>query len=607
MGAPRTAAAARFAPIFDDLHTPFFVADSSGKVVYCNACLRTLLDLPASRIVGRKCLRLFFGDQPPPIPGPPSASGQGATASVVVRSVENMTCLIATYPMSQPDGTPAGALFFLHRLTDTARSSLGGDDSPSSLRGLIQNPPVVVVNLDHAGRVATWNWSAERMFEMNTTEALGTFCPVLADDNLELNYLHRQRFLNGEDLTGVEVRRARRNGSVMEINYSISPTTDAEAKILGFTLIAVDVTELKRVEEIGQRRQEEIRELQKVEAIGRLAGGIAHDFNNIMTAVVGYSELLLNDLPQEGRVRRIVGEIHKAGQRATELTQQLLAFSRRQMLQPKVLDINQVFQEVEKLLQRLLGEDIEIVTKLDKRLWSAYADRDRIMQVILNLAVNARDAMPNGGKLIIESRNSVLDTAYAQLHPGISAGEYVALVISDTGHGMDDQVKAHLFEPFFTTKEVGKGTGLGLATVYGIIRQAGGHISVYSEVSHGTTFRIYLPRSTEQQEPQPTPPKIPEVARGGNETVLLAEDEASVRELATEVLKNLGYTVLPARNGLEALSIARKWQGPIHLLLTDIVMPRMGGIELASRLLKKGNFSVRSSIVMNSRTLMAGG
>jgi signal transduction histidine kinase len=326
---------------------------------------------------------------------------------------------------------------------------------------------------------------------------------------------------------------------------------------------------------------------QKMEAIGRLAGGIAHDFNNILTAIGGYSDLLLADLPPDDARRGDVEEIHRATARAAALTQQLLAFSRRQVLQPKIVDLNALVSDIEKMLRRLIGEDILFAIVLHPRLGNVRADPGQIEQVIVNLAVNARDAMPNGGRLTIETRNVELDESYAIDHPTVIPGRYVLLAVSDTGIGMDDETKARIFEPFFTTKERGKGAGLGLATVYGIVQQTGGHIWPYSEAGKGTTMRVYLPRVDQPADPIARPGDAAPGALRGSETILLVEDEAPVRSVTRQLLERNGYTVREAADGPAALALLDGEAGPeqVDLLLTDVIMPGMSGRELADQLL----------------------
>jgi signal transduction histidine kinase/ActR/RegA family two-component response regulator len=336
--------------------------------------------------------------------------------------------------------------------------------------------------------------------------------------------------------------------------------------------------------DVGKRAslEEQLRQSQKLEAIGRLAGGIAHDFNNILTAIMGYSALLQAGMEKRDPLRQEVEEIKKAVRRASSLIQQLLAFSRRQVLQLKVLDLNAVILNIQQLLQRLIGEDIELVIVPAPVLRHVKADPGQIEQVLMNLALNARDAMPKGGKLTIETANVTVDDAFARRHL-ISPGPYAMLSVTDTGLGMDADIQAHIFEPFFTTKEPGKGTGLGLATVYGIVKQSGGNVFVYSEPGKGATCKIYLPLVDEPLTPlEGAKPIIEPVS--GTETILLVEDEESVRELVSKVLQRNGYTILEARHGQEAVELCQKYPRDIHLLVTDVVMPRMSGREVAEKL-----------------------
>ncbi len=321
-----------------------------------------------------------------------------------------------------------------------------------------------------------------------------------------------------------------------------------------------------------------------MEAVGRLAGGVAHDFNNLLMVIKGHAELLLNVLPPSEPSSRKIEQIDRAADRASALTRQLLAFSRMQVLQPHVMNLNGVVEEMGKLLPRLIGEDIEIVIRGSEDLGAIRADPSQMEQVIMNLAVNARDAMPGGGRLLIETSNSELDSTYNAIHPIVRQGQYVLLSVSDTGTGMNAETQAHIFEPFFTTKAQGKGTGLGLATVYGIVKQSGGFIWVYSELGRGTSFKIYLPRVDQPLERVGGTRAAPEVPRG-TETILLAEDEQDVREVAREFLESGGYTVIEARDGAEALKRVEQHEGAIDLLVTDMVMPGMTGQELTARLL----------------------
>jgi signal transduction histidine kinase len=339
----------------------------------------------------------------------------------------------------------------------------------------------------------------------------------------------------------------------------------------------------KAAETALRQSEEQLRQVQKIEAMGRLAAGVAHDFNNILTAITGHSELLLRQLDAGDPRRKNAEQIEKAAYRAAGLTRQLLIFSRKQVIEPRVLDLNAVILDIKKMLRRLIGEDIEFCTSLDPAAGHIKADPGQIEQVIMNLAVNARDAMPTGGKLTVATANTALDKNCLKNFPDMDAGNYVMLAVTDTGTGMSEEVKAHLFEPFFTTKPSGKGTGLGLATCFGIVKQNTGHINVQSELGSGTTFKIYFPQVQSALEPLRVRNR-PAAVAGGNETVLLVEDEPVVRELAVATLREKGYTVVEAVNGEEGLRLARQHDGKIDLVLTDVVMPVMGGKEMADAL-----------------------
>ena len=344
-----------------------------------------------------------------------------------------------------------------------------------------------------------------------------------------------------------------------------------------------DITERKRAEEEAKALQEQLRQSQKMEAIGSLAGGIAHDFNNLLTVIKGYSQLSLMELKEGDPLKPNIEEVQKAADRAAGLTRQLLAFSRRQVMEMRVLDPNTLLRDLDKMLRRIIGEDIELVTQLADDLGTIKADPGQVEQVIMNLAVNARDAMTKGGKLTIETANVELDKTYARNHVAVEPGPYVMLSVSDTGVGMTPEVRDRVFEPFFTTKEKGKGTGLGLSTVYGIVKQSGGNIWVYSEPGKGTAFKIYLSRVDEPLE-EVGEKVVQKELTGRGETILVVEDEEEVRKLAVQILRRQGYTVLEASQGNEASHICEQHKGPIHLMVMDVVMPGMNGRELAKSL-----------------------
>jgi signal transduction histidine kinase/ActR/RegA family two-component response regulator len=347
--------------------------------------------------------------------------------------------------------------------------------------------------------------------------------------------------------------------------------------------LAANAIENVRLFDREREQQEQLRQAQKMEAIGQLAGGIAHDFNNLLTAIIGYSDLSLRTLEEENSLYRKISEIKKAARRAAGLTKQLLAFSRKQVLQTKILNLNDVIKDTNRMLGRLIGEDIEVELILNPGLWNVTADPGQIDQVLINLAVNARDAMPQGGKLTIKTSNVKMDPEIAQDYVSVQAGRHVLLTVSDTGCGMDEVTQERIFDPFFTTKEVGKGTGLGLSTVYGIIKQSGGYISVESVVGKGTTFKLYLPSVEAEVDETEVNVSSSELAKGV-ETVLLVEDEDMVRQLVSDILEKEGYKMLVAQNGQEALIKSEQHEGEIDLIITDVVMPGMSGPQLVERL-----------------------
>ncbi len=379
-----------------------------------------------------------------------------------------------------------------------------------------------------------------------------------------------------------ELPSRRSDGATFDAHVIISAVRDPSGKIVNVLMVGRDVTEEKRM-------REQLRHRQKLEAVGTLAGGVAHDFNNLLTAINGYAGLALEELREDDPVRGDVEEIQKAGARAADLTRQLLAFSRKQVLKPQVVALDAAVAGVEKLLRRLIGEHIELVTVAGEGLWRVRVDPGQLEQILVNLGVNARDAMPNGGRLTIATSNVVLDDAEARRYADGSAGSFVRLTVSDTGLGMDERTLTHIFEPFFTTKAQGKGTGLGLSTVYGIVRQSRGFLGVRSQPGEGSTFEIFLPRETAAPEKSHAPAPVAERPRSGkaSETVLVVEDERQVRNLLSSQLSAEGYTVLAAADGREALSLADRHAGQIDLLLSDVVMPQMGGPELAREFLAR--------------------
>jgi PAS domain S-box-containing protein len=464
------------------------------------------------------------------------------------------------------------------RVEDTLR------ETSRTLHALIEASPLAVVVSDASGTVHVWNPAAVRMFGWTEAETLGHPNPLLSTEgNPELRATCNL-VLQGERFSNTEICGRTRVGSEIFLAFSGAPLLDARGEIASMMAIMTDVTDAKTAEVALHRSEEKLRQSMKMEAVGNLAGGVAHDFNNLLSVITGYSELLLTRIDGRNPARREIEEIHKAGERAAALTQQLLAYSRRQVLKPKMLRMDEVVENLGKMLRRLIGEDIDFVTESQEDLWTARADPSQIEQILMNLCINARDAMPAGGKLVVSTANVTLEAPLVERELTIPPGRYATLEVADNGSGMDEEILSRIFEPFFTTKDQGKGTGLGLATVYGIVKQSEGYIRVVSTPGGGTTFSVYLP-AAEGEDPE-TKEDQPEAERegpAGKWTILLAEDEEMVRELAIEIFRGTGYTVLDAPNGDAALAICARYEGCIDLLVTDLVMPGMNGIELARR------------------------
>ena len=455
-------------------------------------------------------------------------------------------------------------------------------NSEEHFRSLIENVSDIIAILDQQGRIEYLSPACERTLGYRPEELAGQHASGLLhpEDARSMEQLREVITLHPEAIRTAEFRLKHVDGSWHHVEGVAKATQDDG--IRRYVVTARDITSRKKAEQALQQSTDLLRHSQKMEAVGRLAGGVAHDFNNLLTAIMGYSELLLEQLPAGQPMHHEIEEISKAADRAHGVTRQLLAFSRKQVLEPKLVSLNTVVTDVHKLLNRLIGEDIDLELELDRNLGTVRLDPGQMEQVLINLSVNARDAMSEGGRITLRTANVNVPRRITYRHLSVEPGHYVTLSVRDTGEGMDESVQAHLFEPFFTTKPVGKGTGLGLSMVYGIIQQSGGQILFESTPGQGTTFTLYFPRveefATEAGD------RIEGQAAGGHETILLVEDEEIVRELAARVLRERGYTVLVARNGPEALRLMEQQNGKVGLLLTDIVMPQMGGLVLAQRL-----------------------
>ena len=447
--------------------------------------------------------------------------------------------------------------------------------SEASYSALVEQAPVGIYRSTPAGRFVSANAALVRILGYSTPQellALDMARDVYADAE-ERHRLVEQDTYTNQVYEELEATWKKKDGTRIRVQLSVRASRTTDGHVEFYEAFVRDITDQRQLEA-------QLAQAQKMEAIGRLAGGVAHDFNNLLTVILSYSDLLLEDLPAGSADRDDVTQIRKAAQGASELTRQLLAFSRQQVLQPKVVDLNASVSGIERLLARVLREDIKLRCTLAPDAGTIRVDPGQLEQVIMNLAVNARDAMPGGGLLTIETANVDLDKAYLQVHPLAKPGPYVMLAVTDNGTGMDAATQARIFEPFFTTKDVGKGTGLGLATVQGIVQQSGGFIWVYSEPDHGTVFKIYLPRV---DEPASRADDVAAADVRGTETVLVVEDVTAVRAVTREMLSRYGYNVLEAADGTTALQLAASYQAPIHLLLTDVVMPDINGRDLAHR------------------------
>ncbi len=441
----------------------------------------------------------------------------------------------------------------------------------------VEQSPVSVVITDRHGLIEYVNPKFSELTGYTVNEVIGKNPRILKSGEMPSETYQQlwATITSGRDWEG-QLHNRKKNGDLYWERVAISPITDSNGKITHFVAIKEDVTERRRLEQ-------QLFQAQKMEAVGRLAGGVAHDFNNVLTVILSCSDLVLNGLDEKSPMRSEIEQIREAGKRAANLTSQLLAFSRKQIRSPQVLDLNAVVSQDERMLRRLIGEDVEVVLRLSPDIGRVYTDPVQLEQIIINLAVNARDAMPTGGKLVIETADVTLDENYARDHLTVKPGPYVLLAVSDSGCGMTREVQAHLFEPFFTTKEHGKGTGLGLSTVYGIVKQNDGYIWVYSEPGQGTTFKIYLP-AVKARAVSPPRSRIATEESQCDETILIVEDDPFIRSLASRILSDRGYSILEAHDAVDASTVSRKHQGPIHLLLTDVVLPGASGKQLARSL-----------------------
>ncbi|HEX3854483.1 MAG TPA: PAS domain S-box protein [Polyangiaceae bacterium] len=463
----------------------------------------------------------------------------------------------------------------------TARSE--AERTSALLAAIVESSNEAILSERLDGTITSWNRAAQQLFGYTATEAVGSpITLIMPADRVHEEQQLLGRVGAGERVDLHETVRRRKDGTEFPVAVSLAPIRDAAGTVVGASKAARDLSAQRATADALKRTEEQLRQAQKMDAVGRLAGGISHDFNNLLSVILSYSDLIGSELGPTDPLTSDLAEIRNAALSAAALTRQLLVFSRQQIIEPRVLDLNEIVTTMDKMLRRILGEDVDLVSSLAPQLGSVLADPSGIEQVIMNLALNARDAMPRGGKLTIETGSVELDESYAAVHWGVKPGPHIMLAVSDTGTGMEPEIQARIFEPFFTTKETGKGTGLGLSIVFGIAQQAGGSVWVYSEPGKGTTFKVYLPRS--QAKAAFSNSSQAPISLHGGETILLAEDQEQVRTVVQSILRRHGYRVLVAQNAGEALLLCEAHPQPIHLLLTDVVMPLLSGAELAKRI-----------------------
>jgi two-component system, cell cycle sensor histidine kinase and response regulator CckA len=558
------------------------VLDIDGTVRYGSPSFERVLGYPQGALTGQNLFKHVHPEDRELVHGILEAGTQnpGATQSIEFRILHRngvWRVLEGIGKRFEQESTVAGYVLNSRDVTERKRSEEAVRQANETLRAVIETSPLAIYTLDLDGIVKTWNTSAQEIFGYGQEDVVGSPLPVIFPEEADSFRKRLNDLIAGESQHGAEERRRRKNGESVEVSFWTAPLRDAAGAVTGVVEVVADNTERKRLEE-------QFRQAQKMEAVGRLAGGVAHDFNNLLTVITGYCQMLLDHFPPGHSTRDDMLQVLKAADRATTLTRQLLAFSRKQIVQPKVVELGALVLDMQQMLKRLLGVNIELIIHNDANLGRVRVDPGQIEQVIVNLVVNSRDALADrGGRVSIVLRNVALRSEGGTREMPIRSGSYVVLEVTDNGSGMDEETLSHLFEPFFTTKEKGRGTGLGLSTSYGIVKQNHGEIEVRSELGEGSSFSIYLPRIDEPSALETPHISAPAPVKGA-ETILLAEDEDGVRHVVAQMLREQGYTVLPANGGAEALRIAQSHSGPLELLVSDVMMPRMSGPELAERL-----------------------
>jgi two-component system cell cycle sensor histidine kinase/response regulator CckA len=574
----------RYRRIVENTSEGVWMYDADGITTFMNARLAEMLGYTVQEVVGRSVFTFMDDSERDAAQARIERRRKGIHERGAFRlrrkDGSELWASVQANPLSDSEGRFEAALVLV---TDVS-AERHADEARARLAAIVESSEDAIIGVSLDGTITSFNLGAEKLHGYSAGEMVGHPIVLLIPTALleeELRVLDRAA--GGEVVQQHDTKRCRKDGSVVEVTLTVSSVRNAAGTVIGISKIERDLTARRQTEAALQSSEEQFRHAQKMEAVGRLAGGVAHDFNNLLSVILSYAELAMGNLKMGDPLRNDLAEICTAGTRASELTRQLLAFSRKQILQPRVVDLNDIVRGMNSMLGRLLGEDIELTTLAAPGVGRVIADPGQIEQVVMNLAVNARDAMPEGGKLTIDTANVELDAAYVSAHHGVVPGSYVVLTMSDTGSGMDAATRARIWEPFFTTKEKGKGTGLGLSTVFGIVEQSGGHLSIDSELSAGSTFKVYLPRSDRVADAPLA--VLPPLGLQGLETILVVEDESQVRAVACAILRRNGYKVLEASNGGEALLISKQFAGKIHLLLTDVVMPHMNGRKLAEELL----------------------
>jgi PAS domain S-box-containing protein len=574
----------RLAAIVESSDDAIMSTDLAGVVTSWNHGAEKLFGYTAAQMVGATIMRLTPEDAQPDEQRILAQVGGGRSVSKfeTVRRKQDgtlVTVSITSSPINDESGRPIGAANVVRDMTERTRAEAALRQERDRAQHYLDAAEVILIALDCEARITLINRKGCDLLGWSEAELIGRNWMESCSPEEERPAIEKIfRDLLAGNVSVRESSIVSRTGEHRLIEWRNRLRRDEHGRVIGTFSSGSDITDRRSLELQFQQAQ-------KMEAIGRLAGGVAHDFNNLLTAILGYSELVLDDLGLDDRHRRDLLEIEKAGRRAAALTRQLLAFSRRQIIEPTILDLSAIVTGMRAMIERLIGEDVRIVVKLPGEVAKIKADHGQVEQIIMNLAVNARDAMPNGGTLSIETANVHLDDDYAAMHLSVAAGDYVALIVSDTGVGMTPEVQARLFEPFFTTKEPGKGTGLGLATIHGIVARVGGSVGVYSEPGLGTSFKVYFPNAAAGELAVAEPRQAPR--RTGTQTVLVVEDADGLRLLTQRLLERHGYKVLLAPNAAEALTLFEAHAPTVDILLTDVVMPGASGPELTRRLLER--------------------